>query len=93
MNVFSTTTASSSTNTTSTNTTAISPSAFSPSFVYPIFGEEERIYGYRDLIIKLWFTSGSLRNYLSIEYEGKPLDKSRALDVEGTLAEFIPEGE
>jgi len=63
---------------------------FSPTFVYPIFGEQEVIYGYRDLAIKLYFTSGSLRNYLGITYEGKPLGPDRALDVEGTLYEFIP---
>lgn len=28
---------------------------FEPDFVYPIFGEEETVYGYKDLKIKLYF--------------------------------------
>lgn len=60
--------------------------------MYPIFGEQEVIYGYRDLAVKLWFTSGALRNYLGITYEGEPLGPDRALDIEGTLYEFIPPG-
>jgi len=33
---------------------------FHPRFTYPIFGDEEKIYGYQDLIVNLWFASGSL---------------------------------
>ena len=66
---------------------------FSPEFVYPIFGEQEVIYGYRDLVIKLFLASGSLKSYLGIEYVGTPVAGDRALDIEKTLRDFIPAGE
>jgi len=65
---------------------------FAPTFTYPIFGEQEIIYGYRDLVIKLYFTSGSLKNYLSIEYSGEPLTGDKVIDIEKTLYDFIPPG-
>lgn len=65
---------------------------FAPTFTYPIFGEQEIIYGYRDLVIKLYFASGSLKNYLSIEYSGEPLTGDKVIDIEKTLYEFIPPG-
>ena len=65
---------------------------FSPAFVYAIFGENEQIFGYRDLAIKLYFASGSLKNYLDISYLGDKLAGEKALDIEGTLYEYIPSG-
>lgn len=65
---------------------------FAPTFTYPIFGEQEIIYGYRDLVIKLYFASGSLKNYLGIEYSGEPLTGDKVIDIEKTLYEFIPPG-
>ncbi|KAL0947489.1 hypothetical protein HGRIS_013592 [Hohenbuehelia grisea] len=65
---------------------------FSPAFTYPIYGEEEKIYGYKDLKIDLRFASGSLKQYLKVEHSAK-LDASSTLDdVEGTLSQFIPPG-
>ncbi|GAA5911018.1 histone acetyltransferase catalytic subunit HAT1 [Sporobolomyces salmoneus] len=66
---------------------------FSPTFVYPIFGEEETIFGYQGLSIDYRFTSGSLNQYLSISYTSKfPSTSSvvQADDPEKTLYEFIP---
>ncbi|KAG2348428.1 histone acetyltransferase type B catalytic subunit [Suillus weaverae] len=63
---------------------------FHPTFTYPIYGEDEKIYGYQDLVIDLRFTSGSLVQYLSVRYAQK-LDASTTVDnVEGILKEFIP---
>ncbi|KAF8870694.1 histone acetyltransferase type B catalytic subunit [Gymnopilus junonius] len=65
---------------------------FHPSFTYPIYGEDEKIYGYRDLLIDLRLASGSLTQYLSVSYEEKLPSTSTVDDVEGTLAKFIPLG-
>ncbi|KIM49513.1 hypothetical protein M413DRAFT_15557 [Hebeloma cylindrosporum] len=65
---------------------------FHPSFTYPIYGEDEKIYGYRDLSIDLRFASGSLEQYLSVIYSEKLPSTSTVDDVEGTLREFIPSG-
>ncbi|KAF9466258.1 acyl-CoA N-acyltransferase [Collybia nuda] len=63
---------------------------FHPSFTYPIFGEDEKIYGYNDLVIDLRFTSGSLIQYLNTRYSEKLSSSSTVDDVEGTLSGFIP---
>lgn len=60
--------------------------------MYPLVGENETIYGYRSLVIRLHFASGSLKNYLGIEHEGDPLPGGKALDIEKTFFEFIPSG-
>jgi histone acetyltransferase 1 len=64
---------------------------FHPAFTYPIYGDEEKIYGYADLLIDLRFASGSLAQFLNVSYS-KRLASSTVDDVEGTLAKFIPPG-
>lgn len=59
--------------------------SFSPSFTHSIF-DEETIFGYANLSIKLLFSAGSLRQCLSISYDDK---HNKADDVEGTLYEFL----
>ncbi|KAN0075406.1 Acyl-CoA N-acyltransferase [Tylopilus felleus] len=65
---------------------------FHPTFTYPIYGEDEKIYGYQDLVIDFRFASGSLAELLSIRYAGKLPSSSTVDDVEGILGSFIPPG-
>ncbi|KAG8217275.1 acyl-CoA N-acyltransferase [Butyriboletus roseoflavus] len=65
---------------------------FHPTFTYPIYGEDEKIYGYQDLVIDLRFASGSLAHFLSVRYAGKLPASSTVDDVEGILSSFIPPG-
>ncbi|KAG0146460.1 hypothetical protein CROQUDRAFT_62728 [Cronartium quercuum f. sp. fusiforme G11] len=67
-------------------------SSFHPKFVYPIFGQEETIYGYQDLDIQLQFDSSSLKNFLSIHFKDKLPDSSPVQPdpIEETLYKFIP---
>ncbi|KAF8968343.1 acyl-CoA N-acyltransferase [Flammula alnicola] len=65
---------------------------FNPTFTYPIYGEDEKIYGYRDLVIDLRFASGSLEQFLSVNYSEKLPSTSTVDDVEGILGRFIPPG-
>lgn len=44
---------------------------FNPDFTYPIFGDQEVAFGYKDLEIKLGYTSGALRPFLQVEYSQK----------------------
>ncbi|KAI0303510.1 acyl-CoA N-acyltransferase [Multifurca ochricompacta] len=64
---------------------------FHPTFTYPIYGEDEKIYGYTDLVIDLRFASGSLAHFLQIKYSSKLASLSTLDDVQGTLQKFIPE--
>ncbi|KAF5372875.1 hypothetical protein D9758_001551 [Tetrapyrgos nigripes] len=65
---------------------------FNPAFTYPIFGEDEKIYGYNGLTIDMRLASGSLRQYLSIKWDQK-LKADTVDDVEKTLSECIPPDE
>ncbi|KAJ3798027.1 histone acetyltransferase type B catalytic subunit [Lentinula aff. detonsa] len=65
---------------------------FHPAFTYPIFGEEEKIYGYKDLIIDLKFASGSLKQYLSVKWSDKLQSVDTVDNVDGTMREFLSEG-
>ncbi|KAJ7118794.1 acyl-CoA N-acyltransferase [Mycena epipterygia] len=64
--------------------------AFHPSFTYPIFGDDEKIYGYNDLVLDLRFASGSLVQFLDIKHAQKLASSSTVDDVEGTLTGFMP---
>ncbi|WVQ74492.1 histone acetyltransferase type B catalytic subunit [Cryptococcus sp. DSM 104548] len=64
---------------------------FNPSFTYPIFGDTEKIFGYKGLDIQLQFTSGSLKQYLNVVYDEKLASTTTPPDeIEPTLYKFIP---
>lgn len=56
-------------------TLQIADSSFPPIFTYPFFGQEETIFGYKGLRIKLEYTPGSLDSFLKISYLEKLDDK------------------
>ncbi|KAK3671954.1 histone acetyltransferase 1 [Recurvomyces mirabilis] len=73
-----------------TNTTT---AFFQPEFTYPIFGEEEAIFGYRDLSIDITFAAHNLRPHVKISH-GKKFQahgEVRPTDVKAALADFLPE--
>lgn len=45
--------------------------SFKPEMSHQIFGQQETIFGYLDLKIKLYFTAGRLFDYVNIEYTDK----------------------
>ncbi|KRX06989.1 Acyl-CoA N-acyltransferase [Pseudocohnilembus persalinus] len=47
---------------------------YNPKFTHQLFGDEESIYGYKDLSIDIYFTAGRLQKYIKIEYEDKMPD-------------------
>ena len=70
-------------------------SSFHPQFTYPIFGEEESIFGYQGLKLKLRFAAHSLRPNLEVLYDKKykAVGDTKATDIQETLKEWTPEGE
>ncbi|CCA72395.1 related to histone acetyltransferase subunit HAT1 [Serendipita indica DSM 11827] len=62
--------------------------SFHPRFTYPIFGEEEKIYGYENLSINLFLASGSLKQFVTVEFSerltGKAID-----DPENTIYQYL----
>lgn len=70
-------------------------SSFHPKFTYPIFGEEECIFGYQGLNINLRFAAHDLLPNITVKYSKKfkTVNDTKALDVEDTLRAWTPEGE
>ncbi|KAJ5565623.1 hypothetical protein N7535_007261 [Penicillium sp. DV-2018c] len=66
-------------------------SAFHPQFTYPIFGDDEQIFGYKGLIIRLRFAAHDLRPHIHISYDEKfkPVGDTAALDLLATLKPFV----
>lgn len=66
---------------------------FHPKFTYPIFGEEERIFGYKGLEIDLRFAAHDLRPNVFVTYDKKfiPVGETVALNIVETLKPWLPE--
>ncbi|KAI9014769.1 histone acetyltransferase 1 [Gaertneriomyces semiglobifer] len=71
---------------------------FSPEFTYPVFGEEEVIFGYKDLEVNLYYAAGSLDTYMDIQYREKcdavsSTNTTRPPDdVEAIMTKLLPQG-
>jgi len=65
---------------------------FEPVFTYPIFGEDEAIFGYQGLKISLAFAAHNLKPHLQITYDRKFADQGevKATDVKAALEDFLP---
>src|SRR5947207_4385493 len=48
--------------------------SFHPKFTYPIFGEEERIFGYKGLQVNISFACHDLISHVDIKWEKKFTD-------------------
>lgn len=68
--------------------------SFHPQFTYPIFGDEEQIFGYKGLIIRLRFAAHNLRPHAHVSYDDKftAVEDAEPVDISKALEEFLPEG-
>ncbi|KAJ3558115.1 hypothetical protein NPX13_g9784 [Xylaria arbuscula] len=66
--------------------------SFKPKFTYPIFGEEERIFGYKGLKVNIQFDARNLRPHLSISSSKKfkAVGEVEAVDVKEVLKDYLP---
>lgn len=69
-------------------------STFQPQFTYPIFGDEESIFGYKGLIIRLRLAAHDLRPHIHISYDDKfkAVEDTKAVDLLETLKPWVTEG-
>lgn len=69
-------------------------STFNPQFTYPLFGDEESIFGYKKLNIKLRFAAHDLQSHVQISYNEKfkQVEDIKAADLLGILKPCLPEG-
>lgn len=69
---------------------------FHPKFTYSIFGDDEKIFGYKGLKIQLRYRANDMRPHLRLAYSKKfkPVGEHEPTDVVGTLEEggHLPKG-
>ncbi|CAH6723672.1 histone acetyltransferase type B catalytic subunit [[Candida] jaroonii] len=63
---------------------------FQPSFTYPIFGDSESIFGFKNLVIFLCFDHYTFYPFLNVKYDEK-LDDDTIKDPKETMMKFLPE--
>ena len=65
---------------------------FHPQFTYPIVGEAEQIFGYKDLDIDLRFAAHDLRPSIQFSYQRKfpSVGTTAALDLNKTFQDYLP---
>ncbi|TPX18379.1 uncharacterized protein E0L32_011712 [Thyridium curvatum] len=66
---------------------------FNPKFTYPIFGDDESIFGYQGLKINLRYHANDMRPNLDIAYNKKfkAIGETEAADIHQILKDFLPE--
>ncbi|KAK1598723.1 histone acetyl transferase HAT1 [Colletotrichum navitas] len=66
--------------------------SFNPKFTYSIFGDDERIFGYKDLRIDLRYRTFDMRPNVKVSYGKKfqSVGETEAADVNATLKEHLP---
>ncbi|CAM6085157.1 unnamed protein product [Calypogeia fissa] len=65
---------------------------FDPEFAERIFGEDGKIYGYKDLKIDLWLHAATFHAYVQIQYSSKSAGGKKSTDVLGKLKEVFGDG-
>ncbi|KAI1454983.1 acyl-CoA N-acyltransferase [Annulohypoxylon moriforme] len=66
--------------------------SFKPKFTYPIFGEDERIFGHKGLKVNICFDARDLRPNISVSSSRKftSVGDVEALDVREVMKEYLP---
>lgn len=59
--------------------------AFHPEYTHQIFGENENIFGYQGLQVRLYYTAARLVSYLGFDYEEKISRETTGLDPDNVL--------
>jgi histone acetyltransferase 1 len=67
--------------------------SFHPRFTYSIFGDEESIFGYKNLEIHLRYNASDMRPNLSVTYSKRfpAVGETEAVDINAILREILPE--
>ncbi|XP_055317994.1 histone acetyltransferase type B catalytic subunit [Sitodiplosis mosellana] len=70
--------------------------SFHPEFAHQIFGENECIFGYKDLKIRLFYTAGPLNIYMGLKYTSRiediQSDGLKSDDVTGDISKLLTTG-
>lgn len=66
--------------------------SFNPKFTYPIFGDDERIFGYQDLRISLRYNANDMRPHVKIGYsrKSKAIGDMEPTNINEILEQVLP---
>ncbi|KAM7196012.1 Acyl-CoA N-acyltransferase [Naviculisporaceae sp. PSN 640] len=66
---------------------------FRPQFTYPIFGDEEQIFGYKGLRINLRYHANDMRPNVQVAFKDQfeAVGDTEPLDIDMVMREFLPE--
>ena len=66
--------------------------SFHPQMTYSIFGDDERIFGYKGLKVNLQYNASDMRPNLQVSFNKKfaAVGDTEATDVKGVLEPFLP---
>ncbi|XP_062589118.1 histone acetyltransferase type B catalytic subunit-like [Saccostrea cucullata] len=71
-------------------------STFLPEMTHQVFGENESIFGYKDLVVEMYYTAAKLTTFINLQYITKVSPELheglKADDVIGQLREVVPPG-
>ncbi|XP_048730537.2 histone acetyltransferase type B catalytic subunit-like [Ostrea edulis] len=71
-------------------------STFLPEMTHQVFGENESIFGYKDLVVEIYYTAAKLTTYVNLQYITKIVPELheglKPDDVIGQLRDVIPAG-
>ena len=65
---------------------------FEPEFTHQLFGQNENIFGFKDLSVRIYYSSGKLSRFMTMKYSEKLETKDELApdDVLGIIRHFIP---
>lgn len=68
--------------------------SFHPNFTYPIFGEEEQIFGYKNLKVNLYYNATDMRPHLAVSSAKKfaSIGEVEPFNVVEEMKEYLPGG-
>ncbi|SPO01158.1 related to histone acetyltransferase subunit HAT1 [Cephalotrichum gorgonifer] len=66
--------------------------SFNPSFTFPLFGDAQQIFGYKNLAINLRFRANDMRPFVKVSYAKKfdAIGDTEPADIDSILKEFLP---
>ncbi|XP_061178259.1 histone acetyltransferase type B catalytic subunit-like [Saccostrea echinata] len=71
-------------------------STFPPEMTHQVFGENESIFGYKDLVVEMYYTAAKLTTFINLQYITKVSPELheglQADDVIGQLRDVVPPG-
>uniref|UniRef100_A0A6G1SNU3 Histone acetyltransferase type B catalytic subunit n=1 Tax=Aceria tosichella TaxID=561515 RepID=A0A6G1SNU3_9ACAR len=68
----------------------IKDDTYFPDFVHQFFVDQERIFGYKQPILRLFYTAGRLKRYIKFDYEDRLTREKDGIDADDVMSYLTP---